>query len=108
MMHLLAILLALSGFALLALSMGRHQPDIAGRKLAASAARRARAGGYAVLLSVLLLDWAAFGAAYGAIACFGHLSVGAWCVVAWLCVRTRRRTNPAPTKNSTTASRGEN
>ena len=87
MSHLIAIPLALSGFALLALSMQRHQADMAGRKLTPTASRRARVGGFSLLLSAFLLDGLAFGAAYGAIAWFGHLSIGAWSVVAWLCVR---------------------
>ena len=45
--------------------------------------------------------------AYGAIAWFGHLSIGAWSVVAWLCVRGRG-TNSASKKKSTTPTRGEN
>ncbi len=107
MIHWLAILLALAGFALLALSMVRHQPDLAGRKLGAAISRYARAGGYAILLAVLLLDWIALGAAYGSIAWFGHLSIGAWSVVAWLCARARRRALPSSAATGKSLSRGE-
>lgn len=107
MIHWLAVLLALAGFALLALSMARHQPDLAGRKLRAAISRYARGGGYAILLAVLLLDWIALGAAYGSIAWFGHLSIGAWGVVAWLCARTRRRAPPPSAATRKTMSRGE-
>lgn len=94
MIHMLAILLALSAFALLAMSMPRHQQDLVGRKLASAVSRRARVGGYALLLSVFVLDAFASGAAYGAVLWFGHLSIGAWGMVAWLCVRARG-TKPA-------------
>lgn len=107
MIHWLAILLALCGFALLAISMPRHQTDMAGRKFAPAASRRARVGGYTLLLAIFLLDVFAFGAAYGAVVWFGHLSIGAWSVVAWLCVRARRA-NSASTKKQPTATRGEN
>lgn len=107
MIHWFAILLALCGFALLAISMPRHQTDMAGRKLAPAASRRARIGGYALLLAVFLLDGFAFGAAYGAVAWFGHLSIGAWSVVVWLCVRAPGA-NSASTRKSTTPTRGEN
>lgn len=86
MIHFLAIILALCGFALLAISMPRHQANMAGRKLAPAATRRARVSGYALLLLVFVLDGFAFGAGYGAVAWFGHLSIGAWSVVAWLCI----------------------
>ncbi|KTE27690.1 hypothetical protein ATE75_12860 [Sphingopyxis sp. H080] len=52
----------------------------------AQATRRARVSGYALLLLVFVLDGFAFGAGYGAVAWFGHLSIGAWSVVAWLCI----------------------
>lgn len=91
MSHLPATLLALAGFALIALSMGRHQTAIVGRRLSPSTSRRARVAGYALLALALLLDLAVFGGAYGAVAWWGHLSVGAWSVVAWLTWRTRRR-----------------
>ncbi|OWQ95208.1 DUF3325 domain-containing protein [Sphingopyxis witflariensis] len=107
MIDLFATLLALCGFALLSISMPRHQADMAGGKLAPAASRRARVGGYALLFAVLVLDGFAFGAAYGAIAWFGHLSIGAWSVVAWLCV-CGRGTNSASKKKSTTPTRGEN
>lgn len=98
MIHLLAILLALSGFALLAVSMPRHQTDLVGRKLARAASRRVRVGGYALLLAVFLLDGFMSGAAYGAILWFGHLSIGAWGMVAWLCIRARGTTPSSPEK----------
>ncbi len=107
MIHLLAILLALAGFALIAMSMGRHQADMAGRRLGPIASRRARAGGYALLVLVFLLDLAAFGPPYGAIAWFGHLSIGAWSIVAWLCVRAGRRAHSASMNKPTTVFKGE-
>ena len=91
MSHLLAILLALAGFALIALSVGRHQADLAGYRPGPAISRRARLGGYLLLAAVFVLDLVTFGATYGAIAWFGHLSIGAWGVVAWLCLRARRR-----------------
>lgn len=90
MTHIVAILLALAGFTLLALSMGRHQPDMVGHKLTRSASLRVRSGGYALLALVFLIDLMAFGAV-GVLAGFGHLSLGAWGIVAWLCARANRR-----------------
>ncbi len=100
MSHLFAILLALAGFTLIALSMGRHQVDIVGRRLGAVASKGARLGGYALLMLALLLDLVAFGAGYGGVAWFGQLSISAWSVVVWLCVRTHRRANYAPRTGS--------
>ena len=99
MIHFLAILLALCAFALLAISMPRHQADMAGRKLALTATRRARAGGYALLLLIFVLDAFAFGAGYGAVAWFGHLSIGAWSVVAGLCARAWRANSASAKKD---------
>lgn len=87
MIHLFAISLAVAGFLLLAISMARHQQDMIGRKLAVAATQRARTGGYALLILVLVLDAAVFGVGYGAVVWFGHLSIGAWSVVGWLAGR---------------------
>ncbi|WP_395335927.1 DUF3325 domain-containing protein [Novosphingobium sp. BL-8H] len=84
MIHILAILLTLGGFIALALSMSRHQRDLAGRVLAKAQARTARAGGYALLGLAFVADIAAFGGGYGAVAWCAHLSVGAWLTIALL------------------------
>lgn len=108
MSHLLAILFVCSGFALIALSMGRHQATLVGRRLGPVASQRARLSGYALLAVALIFDLTAFRTAHGAIAWFGHLSIGAWGVVTWLCVRARRRKSSASAIKSSVAFRGEN
>lgn len=94
-----AILLSIAGFVLLAAAMARHQVEIAGRRLPAEQARIVRIAGFGLLMAALLLDWAVFGAGYGAVAWFGHLSIGAWVIIAWLCLRAYRKTRAAPTRS---------
>jgi hypothetical protein len=77
MIHGLAIIIAICGFALLCAAMVRHQKDVLGRKVPAAAARRIRNVGGAVLLLALAIDMIGFGAGYGAVAWCGHLTAGA-------------------------------
>ncbi|UIJ44333.1 DUF3325 domain-containing protein [Sphingomonas cannabina] len=91
MIQLLAVLLALAGFAAVAGSMSRHQQDMIGRRLDPREARAARGIGGLLLVASLLADMLALGPARGAIIWCGHLSIGAWVTVAWLCWRVSRR-----------------
>ncbi|WP_395397844.1 DUF3325 domain-containing protein [Novosphingobium sp. BL-8A] len=84
MSHFLAILLSLAGFVALALSMTRHQRDLAGRTLAKERALAARYIGGLLLTAAFVLDIGAFGGGYGTVAWCAHLSIGAWLTVALL------------------------
>lgn len=91
MTHVLTILLAFSGFVMLALAMKRHQRAMIGRQLSDRERRVARTGGSVVIIASLSLAMVALGFAYGAIAWLGHLSVAGWAVVTMLIWRTRTR-----------------
>ena len=84
MTHLIAIALCITGFASLCAAMPRHQRMVVGRLLGDAAGRRLRLAGGAALLLALAVDLAGLGAAYGAIAWCGHLTVAAALVVARL------------------------
>lgn len=84
MIDVLCIALGVAGFAMLAGTMNRHQRDLIDRRLAPVANRRLRIAGFAVLAAALLVGMISTGAALGAIAWFGHLTVGAAIVLAWL------------------------
>lgn len=88
MIHLLCLLLGIAAFAALALSMKRHQRDLAGRALTERESRLTRIGGWTLVAPVLAIDAAAFGLGYGLIAWAGQLTMGAWLNVAWLCWKT--------------------
>lgn len=77
MIHGLAIIVAISGFAFLCAAMTRHQKDVLGRKVPVATARRIRITGGAILLFALAIDLIGLGAAYGAVAWCGHLTAGA-------------------------------
>lgn len=88
MIHLLCILLAIGAFAALALSMKRHQRDLAGRALGQRETGLARAIGWTLVALILAIDTAAFGFGYALVAWAGQLTMGAWLNVAWLCWKT--------------------
>jgi hypothetical protein len=77
MIHILAICTSIFGFGCLCAAMARHQKDMLGRTLPRHAQRWLRWTGGAFLLVALATDMAGIGAAYGAIAWFGHLTIGA-------------------------------
>ncbi|EQB13442.1 DUF3325 domain-containing protein [Novosphingobium lindaniclasticum] len=85
MIHFLSLVLAVTAFAALALSMKRHQRDLAGRTLSEREAGRLRIGGWALIALILAIDIFAFGFGYALVAWAGHLTMGAWLNVAWLC-----------------------
>lgn len=77
MTHLLTALLSLSGFALLLCAMARHQQDWLKRKLPARISRLLRTTGFILLTIAFAIAGLGMGWAYGAVAWFGWLSVGA-------------------------------
>lgn len=94
MTHLLLLLLAAAGFALLCLSRERHQRDLIGRKLAAATARRARRGGLLLLALAFLLAGLRFGWAVGTLEWLGLSSVGAVLAMALLAHRSAGKSAP--------------
>ncbi len=88
MTHLFCTVLAIAAFAALALSMKRHQRDLAGRALTARETSLARAGGWSLIAVILAADVAVFGFGYALVAWAGQLTMGAWFNVAWLCWKT--------------------
>lgn len=89
MIHVVAMLLSFGGFIALALSMARHQRDLAGRTLAQNQALGLRYAGWTALAAAFAVDWVAFGGGYGTVAWCAHLSVGAWLTIALLHWRKR-------------------
>lgn len=91
MIHILAILLSIAGFACLCAAMPRHQRDFVGHTLDADTARRSRTAGFALLAAALVVSTAGLGLAYGLIAAFGHMTLAAALVVTRLnYVKARR------------------
>jgi len=84
MIHIVAICASVLGFGCLCTAMARHQKDMLGRTLPSPVQRRIRKAGGALLLVALAIDMAGLGAAYGAVAWFGHLTIGAAMAVAVL------------------------
>ena len=72
--HLLLLLLALAGFAALALAMERHQEDVFGKALSQRITRSLRIVGWISLLLCLWLAVAAKGWSFGLVAYSGHTS----------------------------------
>ncbi|MGJ7521803.1 DUF3325 domain-containing protein [Variovorax sp. LT1P1] len=91
MTHLTALLLSTLGFAALALAMERHQEDLFGHALAATATRWLRVAGWAALLLALVLIVQAQGWGVGLVSYSGHTSLGAGLVFGALVVAERAR-----------------
>lgn len=89
MIHLLPIVIALAAFLVLALSMKRHQRDLAGRSLPEAQARAARITGWLLLAVVWAVDTALLGPAMGTIVWFGEISLGAALTVCTINWKTR-------------------
>lgn len=87
MIHALAFLLDLSGFALLFLAMKRHQQDWLGRKLPPPRVRALRIAALAVFTFAFATCGAGLGWGYGAIAWFGLLTASALPIVIVNCKR---------------------
>lgn len=85
MIHLLCLFVATAAFAALALSMKRHQRDLAGRTLSQREGSLLRIGGWVLIALILTIDIFAFGFGYALVAWAGQSTMGAWLNVAWLC-----------------------
>lgn len=75
--HVVLLLLALAGFACLALAMIRHQEDWFGKVLSPCATRLLRVVGWLFLLLALWLAVAGMGWGFGLTAYSGHTSAAA-------------------------------
>ncbi len=96
--HLLGLLLALGGFAGLAMAMARQQEDTLGRELGRTATRSLRTGGWLLIGACLWLCIATWGWGLGLVIASGHTSAGAALVFCTLIVLDRRRVARAPAK----------
>lgn len=90
-MSLLAALLALTGFACLALGMERHQGALLTHRLSRRGQRRAVIAGWAALAFAYAAALAVWGAAVGTVVWVGLLSLGAMTVLLTLSWRNNRR-----------------
>lgn len=77
MIALALFLTSVAGFALLLVAMTKHQRDWMGRKLPDRTSRGLRLAGFAALALGFPIAGGAHGWAYGAVAWFGWLTIGA-------------------------------
>ncbi len=91
MIHLLTLALSCAAFLALALSMKKHQRDLAGRHLPQARARAARIAGWLLIALAWALEVVTAGAAEGTIVWVGLTSMGAWAAIAVLQWRGRQR-----------------
>ncbi|MFT0546014.1 DUF3325 family protein [Allopusillimonas ginsengisoli] len=89
--HASLLLLALAGFACLALAMIRHQEDLFGHALNAPLTRGLRVAGWFFLLMALWLAAASMGWSFGLTVYGGHTSAAAGVVFIALLVNKRIR-----------------
>ncbi|KAA0892592.1 DUF3325 domain-containing protein [Pusillimonas sp. ANT_WB101] len=89
--HAVLFLLALVGFACLALSMIRHQEDLFGHALNALLTRGLRAAGWLFLLLALWLAAASMGWSFGLTVYSGHTSAAAGLAFIALLVKSHNR-----------------
>ncbi len=82
MIHIVTFLVALAGFVLLLLAMGRHQQDWLRRKLSQTQSRALRLTGFAALTLAFVIAGTGFGWGYGAVAWSGWLTMAAALTVA--------------------------
>lgn len=75
--HMVLLLCCAAGFACMAISMLRHQEDIFGKELSASATRLLRLAGWLLLAAALLVAVSAMGWSFGLTAYSGHTSAAA-------------------------------
>lgn len=95
-MTVLALLLALVGFACLSLAMDRHHRDVFGALPVARLRRLFRLGGWAALMAAVGCCIVGWGVAYGVIAGCGIFAVGAALPLLWLSYRTAPKARPTP------------
>src|SRR3546814_13209244 len=91
MIHILGILFSTLGSGVLCAGMAKHQSRLVGRKLPPSTVRLMKFGGFVVLALALAIDASGLGDAYGLIAWFVHLPVGAAVIFIRLCISEERR-----------------
>ncbi|MFT3690962.1 DUF3325 domain-containing protein [Paenirhodobacter sp.] len=89
MTHLAVLLLALAGFAGLALSMERHQRDQFGHLLMPGRTRALRWLGWGLIGLALPVAVGGLGTGFGLVAWTGHISLAAALVFAGLLLRLR-------------------
>jgi hypothetical protein len=94
MIHLLLLLLASAGFAMLCLARDRHQRDVFGRKLSAGASKGLYAAGWTCFGLAFVLAGLGLGWAYGAIEWVGMLSAGALVTVLLVTRLASRKSSP--------------
>jgi len=99
-MTIIALLLALAGFACLALAMERHHRDVAGHAPAPTRQRLLQVLGYAALAASLMACIAAWGIAQGFVGWCGVLAVGAGAMLLWLSFRSSAKPTPRPSSRS--------
>ncbi|WP_315388273.1 DUF3325 domain-containing protein [uncultured Stenotrophomonas sp.] len=95
-MTVLALLLALAGFACLSLAMDRHHRDVFGALPMARRRQLFRLGGWMALLAAVACCIVGWGVAYGVIAGCGIFAVGAALPLLWLSYRTAPTARPTP------------
>lgn len=95
-MTVLALLLALFGFACLALGMDRHHRDAFGALPGPRQKRRFKALGWLGITGSVACSLAGWGIAYGVVAGLGILAAGAAVPLLWLSYRTAPRARPSP------------
>ncbi|MFC3226732.1 DUF3325 domain-containing protein [Marinibaculum pumilum] len=91
MTEVLALLLALLGFALLALAMHKHHRDILGRPLPPRRALGLRTAGWSLLALAFATSIAGAGWAIGPVLWFALITVAALAVAMMVTLRTPRR-----------------
>ena len=87
----MSLLLAIVGFACLAVAMNRHHSEAIGGKPTRSRARLLRVAGSVALFALLVFDMTTNGAAFGAMLAFGYASLGAGVVLLALTWISRMR-----------------
>ncbi len=92
MIHLLSVTIAFAAFLALAVSMKRHQRDLAGRTVPPAQARMARITGWLLLALAWTIEAILIGPAMGTIVWLGELSLAAAltvCTINWKTRATR-------------------
>jgi phosphatidylglycerophosphate synthase len=96
----MSLLLALMGFACLAMAMNRHHGEALGAKPSARRARVLRFVGTTALVLLLAYEMTKDGAAFGALLAFGYASAGAAIVLLALMSIRREHRPRARAKNA--------
>ncbi|MBU4612406.1 DUF3325 domain-containing protein [Achromobacter sp. GG226] len=103
MNHALALVLAVGGFAGLALAMARHQDDLFGREAPPHLTRACRVTGWLLIVACVWLCVALWGWGLGLVIASGHTSAGAGLVFCALIAIDRRQQARAGAKPSSSS-----